>query len=67
MEQKVERFIRNCIRCIMCSAPARINEHNLYSIPKRPVPFGTIHVDHFGPLPSINSKRKHILVSSNFH
>lgn len=62
MRQKVERFIRNCIRCIMHSAPVRVSERNLYSIPKKPVPFDTIHLDHFGPLPSLISKRKHILV-----
>lgn len=62
MRAKVERFIRNCIPCIMCSAPIRINERNLHSIEKVPVPFDTIHIDHYGPLPSIQSKRKHILV-----
>lgn len=62
MRSKVEIFIKNCIRCIMCSPPVRINNRNLYSIPKKPEPFDTIHVDHFGPLPAINSQRKHILV-----
>lgn len=27
-----------------------------------PVPFDTLPIDHFGPLPSINSKSKHVLV-----
>lgn len=62
MRQKVHKFISNCIRCIMCSAPARINEHNLYNIPKKTEPFDTLHLDHFGPLPPVNSKRKHVLV-----
>lgn len=62
MKDKVERFIRNCIRCIMYSAPARLSEHTLHNIPKIPIPFDTIHLDHFGPLPSINSKRKYVLV-----
>lgn len=62
MKSKVEKFIRNCIRCIVYSAPVRISEHNLYNIPKKPIPFDTIHLDHFGPLPSLKSKRKHILV-----
>lgn len=34
----------------------------MYPIEKISVPFDTLHVDHFGPLPSINSKRKHVLV-----
>lgn len=62
MRVKIEQFIRNCIQCIMCSAPARVNERNLYSIPKTPLPFDTIHIDHYGPLPNVQSKRKYILV-----
>lgn len=62
MQSKVEKFIKNCIRCIMCSPPVRINEQNLYSISKKPIPFDTIHVDHFGPLPSIRGARKYILL-----
>uniref|UniRef100_A0A1B0GQT2 RNA-directed DNA polymerase n=1 Tax=Phlebotomus papatasi TaxID=29031 RepID=A0A1B0GQT2_PHLPP len=62
MVNKVGKFIQNCIRCIMYSAPARTNQRNLYNIPKEPIPFHTLHLDHFGPLPSLQSKRKHILV-----
>lgn len=62
MQSKIEKYIRNCIKCIMYSAPARTNEHSLYNIPKRPIPFHTLHIDHFGPLPSLQSKRKHILL-----
>lgn len=52
---------QNCIQCIMYAAPVRPSERNLYCIKKEPVPFNTLHLDHFGPLPSLNSKRKHIL------
>lgn len=62
MRNKIEIFIKNCVKCIMFSAPARTNDHNMYSIPKNPIPFDTIHMDHFGPLPALKSKRKHILV-----
>lgn len=62
MRLKIEKFIKNCIQCIMCSSPVRLNRKNLHSIPKIPVPFHTIHIDHYGPLPSIQSKRKYILV-----
>ena len=34
----------------------------MHSIPKIPEPFDTIHIDHYGPLPSVRSKRKYILV-----
>lgn len=60
MRAKVEKFIRNCLRCIMHSPPVRISEHNLFSIPKRPVPFD-IAFGSFRPLPALISKRKHIL------
>lgn len=57
MREKMEKFIRHCIRCILCTPPYRINERNLYNIPKKPVPFDTIHIDHSGPLPSVNSMK----------
>lgn len=63
MKDKIERHIKNCIKCIMYAAPVRASERNLHSIKKEPVPFDTIHLDHFGPLPSVNSKRKYLLVA----
>ena len=62
MKEKLNKFIRNCLKCIYYSGPTRKNERNLYSIEKKQVPFDTLHIDHFGPLPAIKSKRKHILV-----
>lgn len=62
MRPKIDPYIKNCVKCIMYAAPVRTSERNLYSIKKTPVPFDTLHVDHFGPLPSINSKRKHLFV-----
>lgn len=62
MRSKIEQHIKNCIPCIVYAAPVRASERNLYSIKKEPIPFDTIHIDHFGPLPSINSKRKYLLV-----
>lgn len=59
---KVERFIRNSLKCIMYASPTRATERSLYSIPKKPIPFDTLHVDHFGPLPNLISKRKYLLV-----
>lgn len=46
----------------MHTPPRRINERQLHSIPKAPVPFDTIHIDHFGPLTHTLNKNKHILV-----
>lgn len=62
MRDKLNKFIRNCLKCIYYSSPSTKNERNLFNIENKPIPFDTLHVDHFGPLPSIRSKRKHILV-----
>ena len=62
MKSKLETFVKNCLRCILYSAPARSNNQNMYNIDKKQIPFHTLHIDHLGPLPSIASKRKHILV-----
>lgn len=62
MRAKVDSYVKNCIKCIVYSAPNRASEQTLHSIPKKPIPFDTIHIDHFGPLPSVNSKQKHLLV-----
>ncbi|KAI8116342.1 Transposon Tf2-11 polyprotein [Lucilia cuprina] len=62
LRKKVVSYIKNCAKCIIYSPSSCFNEHNLYCIPKEPIPFHTIHVDHFGPLPSIRSVRKHVLV-----
>lgn len=60
MRCKVENFIKNCVKCLFNAAPLRKNERNLYNIPKKPIPFDTIHIDHLGPLPALQSKKKHI-------
>lgn len=62
MKNRVQNFIRNCLKCIVYSAPARTNKRNLFNIPKIPLPFDTIHIDHLGPLPSAISKKKYVLV-----
>lgn len=62
MRETVNKFVRNCLKCIYYSAPCRKNERNLYNIPKRPEPWDTLHIDHFGPLETVKSKQKHVLV-----
>lgn len=61
MREKVNRFIRNCIKCIYYSPANRNNERNLYNIEKKAEPFDTLHIDHFGPLETVKSKHKHVL------
>lgn len=48
----------------MCQVldPVRATDRNFYSIPKKPNPFDTVHIDHLGPLPSLISKRKYLLL-----
>lgn len=62
MCEKLNKFIKNCLKCIYYSAPPRSNARNLHSIEKTPTPFHTLHIDHFRPLPSLKSKRKHVLL-----
>ena len=62
MQQKVEMFIKNYLKCIMFTLPAHANNRTLYCIPKRPIPFDTLHIDHFGPLPALINKKKYVLV-----
>lgn len=61
IKEAVSEFIKSCIKCIIFSAPTKKTEKNLHSIDKVPIPFHTIHMDHFGPLPAIINKKKHIL------
>ena len=63
LKRKVEDFIKNCLFCVIHSIPSHCNNRSLHNIPKKPIPFDTIHIDHFGPLPAIISKKKHILVT----
>lgn len=62
MREKLNKFIRNCLKCIYYSALPRSNERNLYNIPKKAEPWDTLHIDHFGPLETVASKHKHVLV-----
>lgn len=62
MRNRVENFIQNYMKCIIYSGPARKNRGNLYNIPKGNTPFHTLHIDHLGPLPSVRSKQRYLLV-----
>lgn len=58
----IKHFIKNCIQCVTHSIPPHCSFRTLHNIPKKPIPFDTVHVDHFGPLPSLISKKEHILL-----
>lgn len=65
LTEKIQKHIDNCLECIMYASPVRIAEKTLQMIPKAPTPFDTLHIDHFGPLPAVTSKRKYILAVIN--
>ena len=62
---RIINCINNCLKCIIYSAPSRINNRNLHSIQKESYPFDTLHIDHFGPLPISSLKKKYLLVVIN--
>lgn len=44
----------------MHSVPPR-KAQNLHPIAKKPIPYDTLHIEHYGPLPNIILKKRHIL------
>lgn len=44
LKEKVVKYIKNCIKCIMCSTLTRIREQNLHSIPKELLQKKSYHV-----------------------
>lgn len=39
-----------------------MNERTVHSIPKEPVPFHTLYMDHYGPWPCLKNQKKYLLV-----
>lgn len=64
MKEKIQKYIESCLKCIMHSEPPRVTR-TLHMIPKAAVPFDTLHLDHYGPLPNIISKKKYLLGASD--
>lgn len=60
MKEKIKHYIENCVKCIMHTEQPRV-ARTLHMIPKRPVPLDTVHIDHYGPLANVISKKKYIL------
>lgn len=50
LREKVREYISNCLECIEFSPASGKMEGYLHNIPKRKLPFQTIHADHYGPL-----------------
>ncbi|KAK9692729.1 Integrase zinc binding domain [Popillia japonica] len=61
LQSKVERFITNCVPCIMVNRKAGKKEGYLQAIFKEAVPLHTYHLDHLGPLETTGKSYKPIL------
>jgi hypothetical protein len=59
LRQKVHDYVSNCLKCITFS-PISKKQGLLHNIPKDDVPFSTIHIDHFGPLPKTQQRFQYI-------
>jgi transposase InsO family protein len=42
-------YINNCLNCLYFKLPGGKRPGSLHHIPKTPVPFRTVHIDHLGP------------------
>ncbi|CAI6370521.1 unnamed protein product [Macrosiphum euphorbiae] len=62
LREKVKSFISNCLKCISYSPVYGKKEGELHPIPKTPIPFDTIHIDHYGPLEKTGKKNKYLFV-----
>lgn len=60
MRKKIERHIKNCLKCIQFAPNSGKIEGELHNIPKGCLPFQTIHIDHLGPLEETKNKHKHV-------
>lgn len=62
MRSKIEKYVQNCIDCILAEKKSGKLEGWLHPIDKEGVPFGTYHIDHLGPIPSTKKKYSYIFV-----
>lgn len=61
LKEKIERFVHNCVTCILTDRKAGKQEGMLHPIPKEDRPLTTLHLDHLGPMESTRKNYKHIL------
>lgn len=61
LQDKVEKCIANCIKCILVNKKIGKQEGYLHPLHKGDVPLHTYHVDHLGPLETTHKKYCHIL------
>ena len=61
LKNKVEKYISNCVRCIIANKKEGKQEGFLQSLLKPDIPLHTFHMDHLGPLQSTCKRYNHIL------
>lgn len=56
MRRFVEKYVNSCINCQFTKKPTGKQPGFLHPIPRSPVPFDTLHIDHLGPFCKSNGK-----------
>lgn len=62
LKMKVREYINNYVKCLTFSMPADKAEGEMQLIVREPLPFSTLHLDHYGPLEATNDDYKHVLI-----
>lgn len=60
MREKVESYIKNCLKCIEFTPPSGKREGYLHNIPKGNLSFYTCYIDYYGPLEKTSKDHKYI-------
>lgn len=61
MQEKVQNYVKNCLKCIEFSPVSGKAEGYLHNIAKGNLPFHTYHIDHYGPLEKTGKGYKYVL------
>lgn len=61
LNEKIKRYVKNCITCILSDRKTGKKEGFLHPISKEDGPLSTLHLDHLGPLATTKKNYKYIL------
>ncbi|GFX00569.1 transposon Tf2-6 polyprotein [Trichonephila clavipes] len=61
LQSKIEKYISNCVTCILKNKKAGKQEGFLHPFVKDDIPLNTYHIDHLGPLATSSKNYKFIL------
>lgn len=62
MRNFIKKYLRNCLNCLYFKSVGGRKPGFLHPIPKIPIPFHTIHVDHVGPFVKTKTGNSHLFV-----